>query len=239
MLGVRILIVGFDPTGRDPEIEPDQVGMILVDQFAGAGKPIVLERPIVRWPVVLLVVGKSIGVQIVDVPAVQPEVLWINRVEIGSTSVIGPIEGSMAGYAESHAFRADRFCQFADNVSFRSHLGRGPIRVRTVVHGEPVVVFGDGNHVPGSRFVKQVGPLVGVKSGGRQAGNKVLVAKLLVRTVRLHVMFECVAAPSVLIDVHHPRVPLAHVRRHRVDAPVDEDSKLRVFVPCGNLVLLQ
>ena len=77
----------------------------------------------------------------------------------------------MAGDAEPHAFRADRFFQFADDVSFGPHLGRGPIGVRTVVHGEPVVVFGDGNHVPGSRFVEQLGPLLGVEPGGRQAGE--------------------------------------------------------------------
>ena len=239
MLSVRILVVGFHPARRDPEIEPDQFGMILVDQFAGAGQPIVLERLIVRRPVVLLVVGKSFRIQVVDVPTVQTEVLRVDGVKVGSTPVIGPIESAMAGYPESHSFRTDRFGQLTDDVSLGPHLGRGPIRVRAIVHGKPVVVFGDGNHVLGSRFVKQLGPRVGVEPGSRQLRNEILVAKLLVSSVCLQVMFERIAAPGVLIDVHHAGIPLAHKCRYRVYAPVDEDSELRVLVPRGDFVLLQ
>ena len=179
MLGEGILVVRFDPTGRDPEIEPDQVGMVLVDQFAGAGEPIVLELPVVGRPVVLLVVGESFGVQVVDVPAVEAEVLGIDRVEIGSTAVIGPVEGPMAGDAESHPFRSDRLRPVRRRCRVWAPSWRRSTRCtssRTWGTRRGVRPRGPrtGRRPPGTTSAH----CVGVEFGGRQLGNEVLVAEL-------------------------------------------------------------
>src|ERR1700730_16007235 len=42
-----------------------------------------------------------------------------------------------------------------------------------------------------------------------------------------------------IFAVHIPWIPLATERRHRVNAPMDEDAELCVLVPLGNFIFLK
>jgi hypothetical protein len=62
--------------------------------------------------------------------------------------------GTVRGNREDQAFFADRIGKFADQVSFRAHFNRSPIRVTAIVHGKAVMMFGDRHDKAGSGFTE-------------------------------------------------------------------------------------
>ena len=69
---------------------------------------------------------------------------------------------------------------------------------------------------------------------GLEHGNEILVAEFVLRTVGgdvVPVLFR-------IFPIHVARIPLVAERGNGIDAPVNEDSELSVFVPIGGLVFL-
>src|SRR5690348_6287982 len=96
-------------------------------------------------------------------------------------------------------------------------------------------MFGDGYDVLRARLLEDARPFGGVEVLSTEERDEVLVT---------FGWITAVAGPEVFVGtlagaVHVARVPLVFSGRHRVDAPVDEDAKLGVFVPLRLLVLDQ
>ena len=96
-------------------------------------------------------------------------------------------------------------------------------------------MFRHRHHILCARIGKKLCPLCRIKSFCPEHRNKFLVAKLLWLSIRLSVMLVLRRA----LDIHHPRIPLASKCRHTVYTPVNENSKLRLFVPLRNLIFCQ
>ena len=92
------------------------------------------------------------------------------------------------------------------------------------------MVFRDRDDVARTGGLEQRGPCRRVEALGREFRNEVLVAEGGLRSERLDVMVEL----RRRLVVHVARVPLVPEGRHGVDAPVNEDAELAVFVPRGN-----
>src|SRR5688500_18969416 len=125
-----------------------------------------------------------------------------------------------------------RLGEVPDYVSLRAHRGGVPATPASVVHGEAVMVFGNGHDEVGSRLTEQLRPLGRVEGIRGELWDEVLVAELVLRTVRGPVVLEL--RPALL--VHPARVPLVAECGDGVNAPVNEDAELGVAVPAWRLI---
>ena len=94
------------------------------------------------------------------------------------------------------------------------------------------MVFGNGHDEVGSRLTEQLRPLGRVEGVRGELRDEVLVAELVLRTVRRPVVLEL--WPVLL--VHPARVPLIAEGGDGVDAPVNEDAELGVAEPAWWLI---
>src|SRR5207249_12187525 len=75
--------------------------------------------------------------------------------------------------------------------------------------------------------LEERGPSPCVEALGAEHRNEVLVPEARLRAPRLDVVPE----RRLVLLVHVPGIPLVPERRHRVDAPMNEDAELGVLVP--------
>ena len=209
----------------EPEVEPDVVGAVGVDHLVDLALPLVDERLIPHRPVhVRLAV--EIGVRGVSgVVALVPD-----REE-------EPVGRVMEGGDELHVPRLDGPLQLAHHVALRPHLGRVPVRVPGVPHGEAVVVLGHGAGKFRPRLGEQIGPLVGIEVLGRELRDEVLVAE--VRRQLAEGLLEVRARPGIRAVVQGERVPggIRAVGVHRIRSPVRVDPELAVAQPIRHLLV--
>gem|GEM_PF-5543590 len=146
-----------------------------------------------------------------------------------------PVLGAVRGNPQHHAALAHRSGQLAHHVSAGPHLRGVPPGEAAGVHGEAVVVLGDGHDVLRSGLQEQVRPLVGIEPLRPEHRDEVLVSKTVLRAVRADVVLELGGSAHV----HVARVPLVAEGGHAVHAPVDEDPELGIQIPLGDDVVLQ
>ena len=96
-------------------------------------------------------------------------------------------------------------------------------------------MLGHRHHKAGPALPEEFRPGFGVKLFSLKQGDKVLVAKLVVRAI---------GVPVMLIDgfggfVHLVGIPLVMEGRHRVYAPVNEDAEAALLIPGGHPVVAQ
>src|ERR687897_743771 len=127
---------------------------------------------------------------------------------------------------------ARRLGQVSDHVSLGSHRGGLPATPVSVVHGEAVMVFGNGYDEVGSRLTEQLHPLSRVEEIRGELRDEILVAELVLLTVGRPVVLELRSA----LLIHPARVPLIAEGGDGVDTPVNEDAELGVAKPAGRLI---
>src|SRR5208283_1893758 len=135
--------------------------------------------------------------------------------------------------AQAEAPFAQGFGEFTIHIAVGAHLYGGPIGDAAVIHGEAIVVFKDGNDVPGASGLKELGPLDRIEMLGFETRNEILVTERRGRAIRRKVVF-IFSGPLL---VHHARIPLAAKGRDGINAPMDKDAKLGVLVPIRGFVL--
>jgi hypothetical protein len=150
----------------DPPVEPEQLGLVLVDDLAAAQEP-VFQVLVVGWHVLGL--GRTVERRVL-------RVLYIAR-EVHPAIHEPPVLGTMAGDAEDHVLAPDRRAKVADQVALRAHPDRVPLCPVGVVQGESIVVFGGWHHELGTRLTEQRRPFVGIESRGGESGDEILVAE--------------------------------------------------------------
>src|SRR5215471_6815724 len=114
----------------------------------------------------------------------------------------------------------------------RSHLCGSPIAEAAVVHGKPVVMFGNRNNVLCARFFEQFSPSGWIEAFGFEYGNEILVAEFVLRAICLDMVLVFFRAGLI----HAARVPLVAKGGDRIDSPMNENAKLCIFVPIGRFV---
>ena len=212
--------IGLKLGRLETEVEPHQIGLVLVDDLVGAGEPVVEE----------LLAGRCVGRMRL---AVESEVLGLGGVERVIVNVVPPVLRPVRGGSEIEPLLAKGLAQFADHVTLRAHLHRRPIAETAVIHGEPVVVLSHRDDVLRSGLLEQLGPGVRVPLLGGELGNEILVAKGRLWAEMLAMPLEI----GIVLDVHAMRVPFSVVRGNRVNAPVNEDAELGIEIPLRHGVL--
>src|SRR5271168_556579 len=96
-------------------------------------------------------------------------------------------------------------------------------------------MFGDGDDVFGAGFFEEVGPSGGVEMFGFEHGDEVFVAEFIDGAVGGEVVFVLFG----IFAIHVAWIPLIAESGDGIDAPMDKDAKLGVFVPLGNFVGLE
>src|ERR1700722_6822176 len=208
--------------------------MIFIDNLGRACKPIVQVRLI--GAIVVVRSGQSLGL----CGAVQAHLHTAARIphigiELHAAFIEPPVLGTMRGGPEVQALLANGGGQLAHDVLLRSHFGGAIVGETAIVHGEAVVMFGDGHYELRAGFAEEFGPLVGVEFGRGKPRNEVFVAECGLRPECLHVVLE----GRVVFHVHVARVPLAVERRDRIDAPMNEDAELGVLIPLRRQISLE
>ena len=140
--------------------------------------------------------------------------------------------------AELHPALAHRLGHLPHQVAFRPDLGRVPWPAPGLAgfgagpQAEALVVLRGRHDVLGAGAGEDVGPLVGVEQFGAKLRGEILVIEVLA------VIGLVELPPGVvgLLVMHLVPIPLGIFtylapRRHRIDAPVDEDAELGVEKP--------
>ena len=143
--------------------------------------------------------------------------------------------GAMAGDAKVQAFGADGLGEGGDDVLLRAHLGRVPMGVVRVIHGESVVMLGDGHDVTGAGILEEFRPRHGVEVLGLEHRDEILVAEFRRRAVGV-AMVLINPATAFLRLIHFAGIPFVAESGNRIHAPVDEDAELGVLIPGGDFV---
>jgi hypothetical protein len=93
-------------------------------------------------------------------------------------------------------------------------------------------MLGNRDYILGSRLSEQGRPFGRFKILGFEARYEILVAEIELRPKCLNVVLVF----RLVRLIHVARVPLRAECRHRVNAPMDENSKLCVQIPGSNVI---
>src|SRR5215469_65845 len=119
-------------------------------------------------------------------------------------------------------FRSNRFRKITNEVAMWAHPHGRPVRKPAVVHREAVMMLEDWHHVLRSGLLEQPGPSRWIEFLSFEFRNEILVAELLLTSVSRDVVLVLRRSGRI----HQSWVPLTTKRRHRIHAPVNEDSEL-------------
>ena len=154
------------------------------------------------------------------------------RVQLGVRIDEGEILNAVVGDAELQSLFPHGHGKFANQIALRPHLFGVDGRHIAVPHGEIVVMLGGGDDVFRAGLLKQVCPFIRVKFFAGEQRDEILVAEFLLRP-------EMFRVPFLIRGIHVFLIPLVVIRGDGIDAPVHEQSELRVLKPCGRLVILR
>ena len=136
-------------------------------------------------------------------------------------------------HAGLQALGAERLDRLAEHVAAQRAVlrGRFQVRVRGVVHREPVVVLGGEHQVAHPRVGAGAGPLGRVVLGAAE-GAPLVVVPVVVLGVRAGEVLGRVRELPQALAVQGPRAPLPD---RGVEAPVDDHPHLEVLpvLECG------
>ena len=234
-----LLVVFLDEV--QTEIEPHQVGAVVVHDFIDLGAPEVEKcaiRAILEHPLAPSIPG-SLGqaIQVVQ-GTVEPGELRIGNIAVAApVGIEPPLLEVMERRHETHALGPDRLFEFADDIALGPHVGGIPLVHTTVPEGEPVMVLRNGSGELRTGGLEQPRPFPGIELLGGEQGNEVLVAELRGRSERSFVIVELRVAGAV----HVVGVPgsVGTAGRYAVETPMRIDAELRFPQPLRGGVVLQ
>src|SRR4051812_64551 len=96
---------------------------------------------------------------------------------------------AMRRSAQMQAFRTHRLCQIAYQIAVWSHLHGCPIRKPGIVHGKPVMMLKDRDHVFRPGVFEEPRPSAWIELLRLEFWNEILIAEFVLRAVRLKMMF--------------------------------------------------
>ena len=132
----------------NPPIEPNHFRVILTDDLCCPGQPVVQIGRIGMPVKVVFIRGSAVR------GTVEGCKLRVIHIGIESPAAIHEevMFGTMRGCAEMQPGGAHGFLQVTDHVPLRPHFRGAPIAEVRIVHGESIMVFSHGDHVPGAGF---------------------------------------------------------------------------------------
>ena len=194
VIGRKLLEIRLEDGLLDPPVEPDDFGMILLDDLRRARQPVIE---------IILIGLRLIGLR----RAVEPGIARVSDIGIERHAAIvePPVLGAMRRRAEVQSLPSDGCGQLVHHVALWPHPGGAPLGQVAVVHREAVVMLRHGDHVFRSGLPEQLGPRVGIELLSPEHRDEVLIAELRLRAIGRNVMFERRTAQNV----HVARIPLA------------------------------
>ena len=219
----------------DAAIEIKNFRLVFFGQLNGAGQPVA--RPGLTHPRPL-VVGDEVGVVHPGVSgAVERGVFRIVHIgaDVAAIVVIVIVLGAMGRKAEMQSCGADCLGEVADDVTMRPHLYGSPVGEVGIVHRKSVVVLRNGDYVLCAGAFEQVGPAGGVPFFCAEFGNEILVAQI----VQQAIIFLEVFVGGIPRAVHVVGIPFVDGAGNGVNTPSNENSKLGIFVPLRDFVVVE
>ena len=138
----------------------------------------------------------------------------------------------VTGCTQCHSSLLTACADLSQHIPLRSHLIGIPVRYFTLIHLESIMKFRNRNHIPGSRFLEQIRPLLRIKALSPKHGDKILIPKILMRPIGLDMMFVF----RRILNIHISWIPFVSKRRNAEDPPVDKNPEFCVSVPFWNLI---
>src|SRR5882672_12968610 len=134
--------------------------------------------------------------------------------------------------AEMQPLGAYCFSKIANQIAMRSHLGCCPVGKPAVIHGESIMVLKDWHYIFRARIFKKMRPRSRIEFLRFKQRNKILVTEFILCAIHSNVMLVFRRARNI----HVPRIPLVAESGYGINAPMNENAKLRILIPSRDLI---